>query len=644
MENLQTLSVFIIGFFVVALASKQIGEYFTRINFPLISGFLFAGILAGPFVLDLIHHEAIEKLRIVDEVSLAFIAFAAGSELYLKELHSRFKSITWVTLGNALVVPLLGTITLFTVADFIPFMRDLPAPGRLAVAILAGAILVARSPSSAIAIVNELRARGPFTRTVLGVTMITDVAVIFLFAFSTSVADALLTQLGFNLGFIGLLLAELILALLLGYLLGKIGELILSLSIHRLIKIGLTLLIGYGVFAFSAYIRELSHSFFSFEIFLEPLLICMIGSFVVTNYTKYRAEFLGLVHDAGPPIYIAFFTLTGASLELDVLSETWSIALLLFAVRMAGIFIGSFGGGFVARDPLRHNSLSWMTYITMAGVGLGLAKEVVVEFPEWGDAFATMIIAVIVLSQLVGPPFFKWAIHHVGEAHTRATPHEFDGQRDAIIFGLEGQSLALARQLQTHGWEVRIAARSTDYLNRDTVNGGGLDIRSFDQISLEMIYSMGTEKAEAIVTLLSDAENYQICELVYENCGTKDIVVRLNNRTNFDRFHELGALIVDPATAIVSLLDHLVRSPSAASLMLGMEDNQDIIDVEVQNPDMHGVALRDLRFPLDTLILSVYRDGRLLISHGYTQLKIGDRVTIVGSNESLDEVMLRMEA
>jgi Trk K+ transport system NAD-binding subunit/Kef-type K+ transport system membrane component KefB len=642
MVNLQPVLIFVAAFTVIALASKQIGEFFARVHLPLISGFLFAGIFAGPFVLDLIRHEALEHLRFVDELSLAFIAFAAGSELYLEELKSRLKTIAWVTLGNAVVIPLLGTFALFVVADFIPFMQDLSVAGRLAVAMLGGAILVARSPSSAIAIVNELRARGPFTQAVLGVTMITDVAVIFLFAFSSSVADALLTRLGFNLGFIGLLLIELALALILGYILGLIGGLILSLPVHRLFKIGLTLLIGYGVFSFSTALREWTHAWLSFEIFLEPLLICMIGSFVVTNYSKHRVEFLQILEDAGPPIYVAFFTLTGASLELDVLSETWSIALLLFGVRLVAIFIGSLSGGFLAGDPVSHNGLSWMTYITMAGVALGLAKEVVVEFPEWGASFATMIISVVVLSQIVGPPFFKWAINRVGEAHTRADPPEFDGKRDAIIFGLEGQSLALARQLQAHGWEVRIATRRADYL--DQAVKSGLDIRSFKDINLELLYGLETEKAEAIVTLLSDEENYRICELVYENCGVKDMVVRLNNRSNFDRFHELGALIVDPATAIVSLLDHLVRSPSAASLLLGMEEHQDIIDVEVRNPNLHGVALRDLRLPLDTLILSVYRGGRLLISHGYTQLKIGDRVTVVGSDDSLNEVMRRMEA
>ena len=102
MENYTTLLIFIVGFGVLALASKEIGAFFTRYNLPLISGFLFAGILVGPYMLGMMPNEAIEKLRFVDEISLAFIAFSAGSELYLKELRSRFKSITWVTTGLVL--------------------------------------------------------------------------------------------------------------------------------------------------------------------------------------------------------------------------------------------------------------------------------------------------------------------------------------------------------------------------------------------------------------------------------------------------------------------------------------------------------------------------------------------------------------
>ncbi len=641
MENYRYILVFGAGFAIIALASGQIGQFFTKIKLPLISGFLFAGIITGPFVLDLIPAEAVEHLRFVDEVSLAVIAFAAGSELYLKELRSRFRSITWVTIGLVVSTFTLSSSIVFILADFIPFMQAMPVTSRIAVSILAGAILVARSPSSAIAIVNELRARGPFTQTALGVTVVMDVVVIVLFAFNSSVADALLTNLDFNLSFIFLLLAELSISLGLGYVLGKILQLILACRTNSLTKAGMILAVGYGVFVLSGTIRSTSHTQLSFEVFLEPLLICMIGSFVVTNYTPYRDEFLKIMHDIGPPVYIAFFTLTGASLALDILVKTWPIALALFVARLGAIFIGSFSGGVVAGDPMSHNRIGWMSYVTQAGVGLGLAKEVAVEFPEWGAAFATVIISVIVLNQIVGPPLFKWAINRVGESNLRAETPEFDGAHNVIIFGLEGQSLALAHQLRSHGWQVKIAFRKANYL--EEITNSDIEICPISDLTVDMLHQLGAKKTEAVVTLLSDEENYLICELIYEHFGTKEVVVRLNDRANFHYFHGLGALVVNPATAIVSLFDHLVRSPSAASLLLGMEANQDIIDLEVCNPNLHGVALRDLRLPLDTIVLSVYRAGRLLISHGYTRLKIGDRVTVVGSLESLDKVMLRFE-
>jgi len=119
--------------------------------------------------------------------------------------------------------------------------------------------------------------------------------------------------------------------------------------------------------------------------------------------------------------------------------------------------------------------------------------------------------------------------------------------------------------------------------------------------------------------------------------------VRLNDLANFDRFRELGAFIVRPATAIISLLDHFVRVPSSVSLLLGMEEHHDITELEIRNPNLDGRAVRDLRLPGDTLILSVRRRGHLMITHGYTHLKIGDWVTVVGSLESLEELRLRFE-
>jgi Trk K+ transport system NAD-binding subunit len=273
---------------------------------------------------------------------------------------------------------------------------------------------------------------------------------------------------------------------------------------------------------------------------------------------------------------------------------------------------------------------------------LGLAKETAAAFPEWGAAFATMIISVIVISQLVGPPFFKWAIQQVGEAHRRAAGPPMDEERIALIFGLESQSVALARILQSNGWQVKIASIEAD--TREKLNESGVEIQPIAGLTREAMQELGAEKADAIVTMLSNDENYQVCELAYEHFGTEQLVVRMTELNGVARFRALGAVVVEPSTALVNLMDHFVRSPAATSLLLDMEEDQRVTELLVRNPNLHKLALRDLRLPLDVLILAINRNGASVISHGYTMLEIGDHVTVVGKPESLNEVALQFEA
>ena len=74
-----------------------------------------------------------------------------------------------------------------------------------------------------------------------------------------------------------------------------------------------------------------------------------------------------------------------------------------------------------------------------------------------------------------------------------------------------------------------------------------------------------------------------------------------------------------------------------------MEQNQDSRDIEILDPNLHGVHLRDLRLPSDVIIISVIRGGQTIITHGYTRLRVNDTVTVVGSNKSLDEVQLKFD-
>jgi len=296
-------------------------------------------------------------------------------------------------------------------------------------------------------------------------------------------------------------------------------------------------------------------------------------------------------------------------------------------------------GSMAAGDSRLYQRTSWMPYVTQAGVGVGLATIIAAEYAGWGGQFATIMISVIVLNQIVGPPLFKWALHLAGEVHVRSDG-TYDVERKVLIFGWENQSIALANQLIKQKWKVEfvVANPSMEILGNDEF--AVHDFQGTDHLSLR---KFSAETADTIVCLLSDQENYAICETAFEHFGTKHLIVRLHEREFYHRFHKIGVMVMDPTTAMVSLLEHFVRAPIATSLLLGMEESQDSIDIEVRNSNYHGMTLRDLKLPSDVIILSVTRGDHPIISHGYTRLRLGDVVTMVGSNESLDKVRLNLQ-
>jgi len=640
--SLAQVAALLLAFALVALASNDIGHWFARWKLPLISGFLFTGVLAGPYVLDLLTEEATTGLGFVDQVSLAVIAFAAGAELYLKEMRARLRSILFSTAGIVVVTFSVGVVALLLLADHTSFMASLGTTGRIAVALLAAAILVARSPSSAIAIVNELRARGPFTQTTLGVTVLMDVAVIVLFAISFSIADSLLTGRAFDVFALVILLGELVASVGLGAALGWLmGQLLVRVELAVVVR-GAVLVVGYGVFVGCHELRELSHDHLPVSIHLEPLLICMVAAFTITNFTEARERLTRVLRAITPLVFVAFFTLTGASLELDVMLQTWPIALALFALRLGAIAVGAWTGGRLAGDEPRYCRIAWMTYLTQAGVALGLAKNVAVAFPDWGPAFATTLIALIVFNQLVGPPFFKWAIFKVGEENLRAEPAPFDGVRDAVIFGVEGQSLALARVLASNGWQVKLADVQ---VSRDRAMGDmDVFVHHVDDFELATLESLHADRADAIVCLLTDEQNLHICQLAFENFGTRVLVARIDDRRTMPAYQELGVLVVDPKIAMISLLDRSVRSPAMTSILLGMDEATDMVDVELGNEALSGFAVKELRLPLDVAVLYVHRDGSTRSCQATTVLEVGDLVTLSGPPEEVEKAVMKLEA
>jgi len=296
-----------------------------------------------------------------------------------------------------------------------PFLVGQPMVHVLAVAALLGTFAVARSPSSAIAIISECKARGPFTEMVLGVTVVMDVSVIILFAIVVSISQvAVVPGSAFDSTLVGTMTFEIVGAIIAGIALGG-----LVVQYIKRIRADLAIFILGGAFLVTFFSRESAHlieSTWGVHMQFEPMLICLAAGFVVQNYSKEGRLFMEKIDHSSLPVYVIFFALTGAALNIMALQDTWVVALLVVGLRCVLIWIGAYLGAYVAKDPPKFRWYSGPSFITQAGVSLGLAGIVMRRFPDWGPQLATLIVAIIAVNQVIGPGGFKLALGKVGES------------------------------------------------------------------------------------------------------------------------------------------------------------------------------------------------------------------------------------
>lgn len=403
-----------LAFGFMILAAYLLAGLLKRLGLPLITGYIATGVVCGPSVLGLLSRSVVQDLKLVDDLALTFIALAAGGELRMGMLRQRRRSIV-LTLVCLVGVVLFGVpLALLPLRAAFPYTANLSLGPSLGVLAIAGALAVARSPSSAIAIISETKARGPFTEMVLGVTVAADVLAILVFAIAVSVAEVLVTPgKTLNLLFLGNIAVEVVVSLLLGLLLGK--GIALYLERVRAELTIFTLGVAFLVAKLCHGLAGLLQTHLDVRCHLEPMMICMAAGFVVQNFSRGGDGFLKVIDRSSLPIYTIFFAMSGASLQLEALRTTWHWALAMVALRACFIYTGCSLGGRLAGDPPRFRRVSGISFITQAGVSLGLVKVIMDKFPGFGPAFATLLVATIAINQILGPVGFKVALSYVGE-------------------------------------------------------------------------------------------------------------------------------------------------------------------------------------------------------------------------------------
>lgn len=405
--------VLVLGF--LLLSAYLTGRLLEKVRLPLITAYIFVGLFFGPYFFKFYSSDIIADLDFINSLALAFIAFCAGGELRLSRIRTMLKSIVFLIGGVTAVVFLGVTLTVLAMSGFIPFIREYNFSAQLAIAAIFGVIAVARSPSSTIAVISETKSKGNYTDTILSVTIVTDFVIIIFFAVVISACQILIaSKETIEPVFILNILFEIAIAFVSGYFLGKwIVFLIEKVKVEFPIVI---VTMGFIVVKFCHFLGTYLQEVQEISINLEPLLVCMAAGFTVQNFSDHGPSFLNKMDRVSLLIYIIFFAITGATINVEVLKTSWYLGLAITLSRAVMIFIGSYFSGKFSGDQPRIYKNTWLGFITQAGVSLGLLTEVVRRFPEIGVPVQSILVASITFNQIIGPVAFKYALIKTGEA------------------------------------------------------------------------------------------------------------------------------------------------------------------------------------------------------------------------------------
>lgn len=375
----------------ILLAGFLFTRITNRIKLPHVTGYIVAGVLIGPYVLNLIPVHIVESMSFVSDIALGFIAFGVGRFFKKEAFQETGIGVLMITLLESLLAGILVTTCLY-------YMFHLDFNFCL----LLGAIATATAPASTMVTIRQYHARGPFVNTLLQVVAFDDAVCLIVFSIATALINM---NTGAAVSFMEMIrpiiynVGALLLGLICGILLSKLITPSRS-EDNRLIVTTAFILFLSGVCA---------------AVYVSPLLACMVFSTTYMNLTHDKQLFQQ-IEKFTPPILCMFFVVSGMSLNIRSFGSLGIIGLAYFGIRIAGKYLGAYLGCMAAKTSATIRNYLGLALIPQAGVAIGLAflgKRVLPN--ELGNMLLTIILSSSVLYELIGPVSAKMALLHSGD-------------------------------------------------------------------------------------------------------------------------------------------------------------------------------------------------------------------------------------
>lgn len=401
-------------------AGVLFGRLAQAIRLPSVTGYIVAGLLIGPFGLHMITEQtASHDLDHFTQLALMLIAFGIGEHLELKPLKRRARQVAWVSLGESTGAFLLVSVGCAATAWLVGAGAGGWGMGQYALmGLLLGAVAVATAPASTLHVTRELKSSGPLTSTLLPTVAMDNAIAILLFGIIFTVATELV---GGAQGPVVWMVARSVGQTGLALLLGLAGGLVLDLIIMRLQSRSEMLCVGLAVLLLCGETARLFN--------LQPLLVGIAVGFIVVNHGRRDVRIFRAINDFEPPIYILFFTLAGAHVDVSALGVAGGLAVLYFCLRGVGKMGGATLGALIARAPSAVRRLLGLALLPQAGVAIGLVFLIEGEpaMDAYNDIITPTVLAAVMLAELLGPVSTRLALTKAGEAGRKPNGDEPNG-------------------------------------------------------------------------------------------------------------------------------------------------------------------------------------------------------------------------
>lgn len=399
---------------IAVLAGLLMTRAFKPFKLPSVTAYLIAGVLIGPYFLGSLHingvgfisEEAVSKLSLISQVSLAFIAFSIGNEFRLEELKKTGRQALIIGIFQALAATVLVDLALFAV--------HLLMPDKLSVAqvITLGAIATATAPAATLMVVRQYKANGPLTKLLLPIVALDDAVGLIVFAVSFGIAKSLVSG---SVDLISIIVnplieivASLALGALMGYLLTQLEKMFNSNTNRLNMTIALVFL--------AASLSMMSFHVGPVHIGFSSLLVCMMLGTVFCNTCPLSQDVMTASDKWTSPLFALFFVVSGAELQLSVFKDNAiiMIGIIYILFRCLGKYFGAHYSAKATHCSPEICKYLGITLFPQAGVALGMCATAM-QLGEQGSLIRNITLFAVLIYELVGPLMTKDALMKAGE-------------------------------------------------------------------------------------------------------------------------------------------------------------------------------------------------------------------------------------